>query len=484
MTSQPGTTQLQEAYRLRTDADLVTDEDGTLHLQQSRFRLPLVRLGIGARALMLRLAEHWVSDLEVHRLVTALEGEQRTLAAQVLIRRLLAHSWLSRRLYVPDRPILDIIPQGLGTDSKATPVRHTSGEAYRMSRFATLAAVDGAIQASTPLGRTVLVCRDRRLASVVATAAGDDGVDVTSAAGQLGLDWAAAGRILDEMLTARVLAGTADHAAESTAAPLVYWAPEELRLHDRSRPGRHALPVGGTYRLRGRLPPEPLAQRFPTARTVALPVPDLKLIAKTERSLAEIVETRRTIRQHHPVTALTREQLAEFLYRVQRTTAAGTVGGQEVGRRPYPGGGGIHELEIYPLVHHCAGIDPGLYHYDAAEHRLEAVAAGGAITDRVLNYARAAAAMTQPPQVLFVITARVQRLMWKYEGMSYAMTLKNAGVLTGLMYLVATAMRLAPCALGAGDSAAFAQMSGLDPLVEPNVADFALGVPADEPVGE
>ena len=48
--------------------------------------------------------------------------------------------------------------------------------------------------------------------------------------------------------------------------------------------------------------------------------------------------------------------------------------------------------------------------------------------------------------------------------MSYAMILKDAGVLTQQMYLVATAMGLAPCALGAGDSQAFAELSGLDPL--------------------
>jgi SagB-type dehydrogenase family enzyme len=65
--------------------------------------------------------------------------------------------------------------------------------------------------------------------------------------------------------------------------------------------------------------------------------------------------------------------------------------------------------------------------------------------------------------------------MWKYEGLSYSMVLKNSGLLTGLMYLVATAMGLAPCALGAGDSAGFAALSGLDPLVEPSVADFVLG---------
>ena len=70
-------------------------------------------------------------------------------------------------------------------------------------------------------------------------------------------------------------------------------------------------------------------------------------------------------------------------------------------------------------------------------------------------------------------------MLWKYEGMGYELALKNSGVLTGLMYLVATAMGLAPCALGSGDSAAFALLSGIDPLVEPYIADFAIGSKAE-----
>jgi len=99
----------------------------------------------------------------------------------------------------------------------------------------------------------------------------------------------------------------------------------------------------------------------------------------------------------------------------------------------------------------------------------------GGVDNHVLRYARAAAGISRLPQVLLVVTARIQRLMWKYEGLSYGMILKNAGVMTELMYLVATAMDLAPCALGAGHSAGFAALSGLDPLVEPSVADFILG---------
>ena len=43
------------------------------------------------------------------------------------------------------------------------------------------------------------------------------------------------------------------------------------------------------------------------------------------------------------------------------------------------------------------------------------------------------------------------------------------------MYLTATAMELAPCAIGTGDSDLFARASGLDYYEETSVGEFALG---------
>jgi oxazoline/thiazoline dehydrogenase len=42
------------------------------------------------------------------------------------------------------------------------------------------------------------------------------------------------------------------------------------------------------------------------------------------------------------------------------------------------------------------------------------------------------------------------------------------------MYLVATAMNLAPCGLGGGDSDLFAAAAGLDYYVETSVGEFML----------
>jgi SagB-type dehydrogenase family enzyme len=470
-----------ESYRLRRDATLIAaDDDGGLTMRQSRFQIRLERLGVGRRALLMRVAEQWISDADAHRVVATLEGEGRVLAAQVLLRRLLAHSWLERRLQLGPRPLLDVLPRGLGAGTQPEPRRHDEALAYRLSRFACLRASDGRMVAASPLSTVAIGCADARLASALATAA-TDGIDRAGLADLLGVDPATAGRVLDELLSAGVLLTPAEHHDERAEPRLAYWEPEELAVHDRSRPGRHAHPVGGTYPFRDRFPP--LRPARCGTRSVPLPVPDPDLVAKNDDTLTHLMAARRSVREHDDDNPITIDQLAEFLYRVQFTTDAHPSGGDEVGRRPYPSGGGLCELEVYPLVTRCCGLAPGLYHYDSHEHRLELIADRGAVDSRVVRYARGAGVMTGTPQVVLVMTARVQRLMWKYEGLGYPLALKNAGVLTGLMYLVATAMGLAPCAIGAGDSAAFAALSGLDPLVEPNIADFLLGSRSPAPEG-
>ncbi len=80
-----------------------------------------------------------------------------------------------------------------------------------------------------------------------------------------------------------------------------------------------------------------------------------------------------------------------------------------------------------------------------------------------------------PPQILIVLTCRFPRFAWKYQSMAYRLVLMNAGVVIQTMYLVATDLGLAGCANGSGDSRLFAEITGLDPLRETSIGEFALG---------
>src|SRR5262249_39389223 len=94
---------------------------------------------------------------------------------------------------------------------------------------------------------------------------------------------------------------------------------------------------------------------------------------------------------------------------------------------------------------------------------------------RLLEAAGTSMARTQTPDVLIAITSRFQRVSWKYGSLAYALTLKNVGVLFQTMYLVATAMGLAPCGVGGGDSDVATGTRGLAYYREGWVGELARG---------
>jgi SagB-type dehydrogenase family enzyme len=147
----------------------------------------------------------------------------------------------------------------------------------------------------------------------------------------------------------------------------------------------------------------------------------------------------------------------------------------ETTSRPYPSGGAVYDLELYLTVGACAGLDRGIYHYDPLGHGARRLTTGGADVDALLRDAQFAAGLADEPPVVVTLTSRFQRVSWKYSGLAYALALKNVGVLFQTMYLVATAMDLAPCALGTGDSDLFQAATGRDPFTEPAVGEFLLG---------
>lgn len=58
---------------------------------------------------------------------------------------------------------------------------------------------------------------------------------------------------------------------------------------------------------------------------------------------------------------------------------------------------------------------------------------------------------------------------------NWAASLKNTGVLYQTMYLVGTAMNLAPCALGNGNAELFSKAVGTDYFEESSIGEFMLG---------
>lgn len=350
---------------------------------------------------------------------------------------------------------------------------------YRLSRFACLRRLGDDSLLESPLGHARLFVQDSRAGAAIALLA----VPHTAAklAAELpGLDVAVASALLSLLCSAGAVFACTDDGgiAEDDSVPLRQWEFHDLLFHSRSRSGRHEYPLGGTFRFRDALPPLPAVKPLMSERRIALHKPDMAVLEADDLPFSRVSESRRSIRSQaeQPISA---SQLGEFLYRSARVKAinpADSAQGAhyESSSRVCPSGGGMHELELYLTISRCEGIASGLYHYDPIGHALEHLSDLGAAQQALLAEGCGSAGLQSPPDVLITLAARFQRTGWKYQSMAYALMLKDVGALYQQMYLVATAMNLAPCGLGGGNSDRFAGAAGLDYYAETSVGEFLL----------
>ncbi|MEM6404506.1 MAG: SagB family peptide dehydrogenase, partial [Cyanobacteria bacterium P01_D01_bin.116] len=277
-------------------------------------------------------------------------------------------------------------------------------------------------------------------------------------------------------------------AVEPEPLSLQVWEFHNLLFHSRSRSGRHDLKIADSEKFIENLPEFPVVKPPMSSKIVPLPRPNLQIVIQGDLTLTEAIETRKSIRDYDDEHPITLEQLSELLYRTARIKDVYRADEEfenveydfgELSSRPYPGGGSLYELEIYPVVHRCEGLDSGIYHYDPLNHQLEQLPDNNANSDSNLKnlivHARNTSGEQGTPQILLVITARFGRFFWKYRSVAYAVVLKHVGVLYQNLYLVANSMGLAPCALGNGDTEYFEKATGLDYIEESSVGEFMLG---------
>jgi oxazoline/thiazoline dehydrogenase len=263
---------------------------------------------------------------------------------------------------------------------------------------------------------------------------------------------------------------------EETSA-LAQWEFHDLLFHTRSRLGRHANLYGATFRFKDKVAPLP-AVKAPhvSDEVVRLYAPDIQTLCENDIPFTRVLEQRHSIRNHgeQPITV---DQLGEFLYRTARLRVLfeATEEGYERSDRPYPSGGACYEMELYLVINVCGGLSSGLYHYCPKTHRLDKMTGRTREVEALLKDAYFAADQRSVPQVLLILAARFQRVAWKYDAIAYALILKHVGVLYQTMYLVATSMGLASCALGGGNSDIFAIAAGTDYYAETSVGEFILG---------
>lgn len=391
--------------------------------------------------------------------------------------------------------LLSVVP--LTPSSKFHPVPLPPRLPVRLSRFAQMRTDGTEYRLESSIARhRVLLHRPEALWLIGSLARA---TTVTACVDALPRQAPVTAAALSYLWAAGMLAGAEDEQdrekpsfAEDSDAALTGWSAVDLMFHTRSTLGRHDEDIGATFPLERS--PEPVVKPAMGDTDIPLYRPGWDELLANDPPLSVAIEGRTSVRDYAaaPPTAA---ELGELLYRAARVRSVSNFAtpgrrvvateppdgaGAERSDRPYPSGGACHELELYVTVGECDGLEKGVYHYDPLKHALEPLNVDRRVAEKLLKCASKMANIDTPPPLLITITARIGRLSWKYEGLVYSLVLKHVGVLTQNLYLVSTAMRLAPCALGSANIDLTARAFGVDWRVEPTVGQFMIGrLPAD-----
>ena len=224
---------------------------------------------------------------------------------------------------------------------------------------------------------------------------------------------------------------------------------------------------------------------------ISLPKPSFN---NTNSNFYQIIQKRKTIRNYNsdPVTAGALGSLLWYSMRTREEIICDPAlpRSYEGLLRPVASAGGIHSIELYLCIKQCIGISPGFYHYDTFDHTLGKMSGLNKQCQNMLEMAvnttcRAPQSASispgqgQQPDVLIVMATRYERSasLHAETGLAYALILKDAGAVYQQLYLVATALGLAPCGVSFGSSELFEQVSGISSKIECSVGEFMIGNP-------
>jgi SagB-type dehydrogenase family enzyme len=271
-----------------------------------------------------------------------------------------------------------------------------------------------------------------------------------------------------EQLTACIneLIGAGIVIPASAPEPAAHWDRASLAFHRNSRQlGLHKMPT----------PPQTTSGV--AARRSRTMIPLTPGTVEKGRDLTSVLSERRSWRTW-PAKPVCIQTFSTFLWLSARNRA-GLQGGVEhrYVSRPYPSGGAVYSLEVYPVIasETVESIAGGLYRYLPHVHGLEPVTANSADYLPFLESAGRSADSMAPPIVL-IITSHFARQSGIYGNLAYSLVLKEVGCLFQTLYLVGEYLGLSPCALGGGTPAGLlARLCNTNELAEPVVGEFMLG---------
>lgn len=251
------------------------------------------------------------------------------------------------------------------------------------------------------------------------------------------------------------------------------WEPHDRYFASRCRSDATVAP----YRLATVRPPEPAVnfKRGGEPR-IALPVPTGP--QPDEPSLWTATESRRTVREFadRPIALAALGALLWRTLRVVRHQPRDPDNPHSYDQiyRPVASGGAMAACDLWLLCEAVTGVPAGVWRYDPFSHELVGVETQRADVARALAFSGEAAAK---PAVIGFLTVRHARASWKYSGITYALELKDVGVIMHALQLTAAAVGLGMCMWGSGPTEGVARLLGVDPEIDAPAGEFVLGLP-------
>ena len=213
----------------------------------------------------------------------------------------------------------------------------------------------------------------------------------------------------------------------------------------------------------------PVQLRYPEAERTPLD-PDL---LDVEATLADVLIARRS-RRNYAGTPMSLQELSTLLtlgYGARERIKAYNL--PEVPIRSVPTAGGLQCVELYAVVISVEGLEPGIYHFDAADAVLELVERGS-FRYRMTDVVRQAEWITDAAVVLFLAPV-LPRISWKYDRRALRMVHIDSGIVVQTLHLAATALRLRSCVvLGFGDEDVD-ELLGLDGRTQSTTIGLVVG---------
>jgi putative peptide maturation dehydrogenase len=210
----------------------------------------------------------------------------------------------------------------------------------------------------------------------------------------------------------------------------------------------------------------------------------LPLQPPTRSDFDDLLARRKTCRNFHSEAAVSAADLATMLHRVW-----GAIGTLELApgavavKKNSPAGGGLHAVEAYVLAQRVEGLAPGLYHYLALDHALEPLRALTA--EQVADFAHRFVAgqnWFENVPVMVIMTARFDRLFWKYRRHTKAWRVLHldVGHLSQTMYLSAADLGLGAFVTAAINDRLIEKELALEPMREGAIAIVGFGPRSSE----